>query len=90
MDLVTEGDGVGADKSLEDTAVKVLNGVTREDTVGDESKDGLGAVLLEDGSSLAESTASVGHVIDKDSDLVLDVTDKNLLCYTVNFQSYTT
>ena len=86
VNLVTERDGVGADKSLEDTAVKVLNGVTREDTVGNKSKDGLGAVLLEDGGSLAESAASVGHIVDKNGDLVLDVTDKNLSHESV-FQS---
>lgn len=77
FNLVTKRHGVGADKSLEDTIVEVLSGVTGENTVGNESKDGLGAVLLEDGSSLAESAASVGHVIDKDGNLVLDVTDKN-------------
>lgn len=89
FNLVTERDSVGADKSLEDTAVKVLNGVTRENTVGDKSKDGLGAVLLEDGSSLTESAASVGHVIDEDGDLVLDVTDKNLLSQKSAFRRLT-
>lgn len=89
FNLVTERDGVGADESLEDTAVKVLNGVTRENTVGNESEDGLGAVLLEDGSSLAESAASVGHVIDKDGDLVLDVTNKNLLSTQSTFSPIT-
>lgn len=54
--------------------------------MGNESKDGLGAVLLEDGSGLDESAASVGHVIDKDGDLVLDVTDKSL-SHKSTFQS---
>lgn len=50
--------------------------------MGNESKNSLGAILLENGSSLAESAASVGHVVDKDGDLVLDVTDKNLLLHS--------
>lgn len=50
--------------------------------MSDESEYGLGAVLLEDGGSLDESAASVGHIIDKDGDLVLDITDENLLSHS--------
>jgi len=56
LELVAKGHRVGHDKGGEDTGVEVLNRVSGQDSVGDQGEDGLGAVLLEDSSRLAESS----------------------------------
>lgn len=54
FDLVAQRDGVGDDQGFEDTAVERLDGVSRQDAMSDQGKDGFGAILLQNGRRLDE------------------------------------
>lgn len=71
------GNGVGDNQLLELRLVKGLDSVARQDAVSDDGNGGASAVGHDDLGGLAESTASVGHVIDDDGITVLDVADEN-------------
>lgn len=70
-------DSVGHNKAVQTATVQVLDGLAREDTVDDNGVDFLGTVLKDGVGSLDEGATGIGHVVDDDGDLVLDVTDKN-------------
>ena len=82
-DLVTDfflllvGDGVRNDNTAEAAVIDVVDGVTGEDTVDDNGVDFLSTVLHDGVGSLDEGSTSVGHVVDDDGNLVLDVTNKH-------------
>ena len=62
---------------LEAATVEVLNRLAGQNTVHNDGVD-LGGTVLHDGfGSLGERAAGVGHIVDDDSDLVLDITDKD-------------
>jgi len=47
LNLVAQRDGVGDDQGFEDAAVERLNGVSRQNAVSDQRKNGFGAILLQ-------------------------------------------
>lgn len=62
---------------LEAAAVQVLNRLAGQNTVHNDGVD-FGSTVLHDGfGSLGKCAAGVGHIVDDDSDLVLDITDKD-------------
>lgn len=75
--LVLVRHGVRNDDTAEAAVVDVLDGVTRKDTVDDNSVDFLSTVLHDGVGGLDKSSASIGHVVDDDGNLVLDVTNKD-------------
>lgn len=83
LDLVAQllllgvGDSVGNHQTVQTAAVQVLNGLARQDTVNNDGVDLLGAVLHNGVGGLDKSTAGIGHIVDNDGDLVLDVADEN-------------
>jgi hypothetical protein len=62
---------------LEAAAVQVLDGLSGQDTVDNDGVDLESAVLHDSVGSLGERTAGVGHIVNDDGNLVLDVTDKD-------------
>lgn len=62
---------------LEAATVQVLNSLAGQNTVDNDGVDFGGTVLHDGLGSLDERPAGVGHIIDDDSDLILDVTDKD-------------
>lgn len=83
LDLIAEllllgvGHGVGNDQPAEAAAVQVLNGLARQNAMHDNGVDFPGAVLHDGVGGLDECTAGVGHVVDDNSDLVLNVADED-------------
>ena len=75
--LLGVGDSVGHNQAVQTATVQVLNGLAGEDPVNDNGVDFLGTVLEDSVGSLDEGATGIGHVVDDDGDLVLDVTDKN-------------
>lgn len=69
--------GVANDQTTEAAAVQVFDGFAGQDTVHDDGVDLLGAVLHDGVGGFDERTAGVGHVVDDNSDLVLDVADED-------------
>lgn len=62
---------------LQAAAVQVLDCLSGEDTVDNDGVD-LGCAVLHNGfGGLGESTTGVGHIVDDNRDLVLDVSNKN-------------
>ena len=62
---------------LQAAAVQVLNCLSGKNTVHNDGVDFEGAVLHHGLGGLGESAAGVGHVVDDDGNLVLDITDKD-------------
>ena len=62
---------------LEAATVQVLNSLAGQNTVDNNGVDFEGTVLHDGFGSFDERAAGVGHIIDDDSDLILDVTDKD-------------
>lgn len=75
--LLGVGDGVGNHQAVEAAAVQVLDRLAGQDTVDDDGVDFLGAVLHDRVGGLDERAAGVGHVVDDDGNLVLDVADED-------------
>jgi hypothetical protein len=68
--------GVCDNKATETAAIQVADGIARKDGVSDNCIDFLGPVLHNGISSFDESAASVGHIIDNNRNLVLNVSNK--------------
>jgi hypothetical protein len=62
---------------LEAAAVQVFDSLSGQDTVDNDGVDLESAVLHDSVGSLGERTAGVGHIVNDDGNLVLDVTDKD-------------
>lgn len=75
--LVCMRNCVRDDNSTETTLVDVLNGVTGQDAVDDNGVDFPGAVLHHCVRSLHKGSAGIGHIVNNDSHLILDVSYKN-------------
>lgn len=75
--LILMRDGIRRDESAESAAVEVLDGFPRENAVDDDGVDLAGAVLHDGVGGFDEGAAGVGHVVDDDGDLVLDVADED-------------
>lgn len=71
------GHSVCNDDTAQLAIIDNLNGLTRENSMCDDGHNFLCSVGLEGFSGFGKSTACVGHVVDEDSDLVLDVSDEN-------------
>lgn len=68
---------MGLDIPLQAATVQVLNCLSGEDTVDNNGVDLSGTVLHNGLSGLGESTAGIGHIVDDNGDLVLDISNKN-------------
>jgi len=75
--LVGMGDSVGDDQTAETAAVQVFDGLAGQDAVHDDGVDFLGAVLHNGVGGLDERAAGIGHVVNDDGNLVLDVADQD-------------
>jgi len=62
---------------LETAAIQVLDGLSGENTVHNDGVNLECTVLHNSVGGLGESAAGVGHIVDDDGNLVLDITDKN-------------
>ena len=62
---------------LEAATVEVLNCLSRKNTVHNDGVDLGGTVLHDSFGGLGERAAGVGHIVDDDGNLVLDITDKD-------------
>lgn len=71
------GNSVGHNQTVQTATVKVLDSLAGENTVDDNGVDFLGTVLEDSVGGLDEGATGIGHVVDDDGDLVLDVTDKD-------------
>lgn len=77
LHLVAEWHSVGDHQGGEDASVQGLNGIARQNTVGNKGQHRLGAVLLEHRGSLDQSAAGISHVVNENGNLVLNVADKD-------------
>lgn len=68
---------VGDDNLLELAAVQCLDGITAQDTVRDDCERIFCAFSDQNVCGLDESATGIGHVIDKDGRLALDVSNEN-------------
>lgn len=75
--LFLVGDGVGDDQLGELGLVQLLDGVAREDAVGDDGNGAAGSVVDDDLGGLAQGAAGVGHIVNNDGDLAAHVADQN-------------
>lgn len=62
---------------LETATVQVLNRLAGQNAVHNDGVDFGGTVLHDSFGSLGERAAGVGHIVNDDGDLVLDITDKD-------------
>ena len=77
FDLVTKRDCV-CDNNIRQTAfVQSLYGVSRKDTMCDNGNDFHRTVVLDGLRGLGQSTACISHVVDKDGNLVRNVSNKD-------------
>ena len=83
LDLITlllllgMGNGVGHDQSAQAAAVEVINCLAGQDAVHHNGIDLLGTVLHDGVGSLDEGAAGIGHIIDDNGNLVLDVANED-------------
>jgi hypothetical protein len=75
--LLLVGNCVGDDELGQLGLVELFNSVAGENAVGDDGDSAAGSVFDDDFGSLAESTASIGHVVDDDGDLAANITNQN-------------
>ena len=75
--LLLVGNSVGNNELGQLRLVELFNGIAGEDAVGDNGDSAAGSVFDDDLGGLAESTASIGHVVDDDGDLAANITDQN-------------
>lgn len=73
--LLSVGNGVGNDETVETAGVQVLDGLAGENAVNDDGVDFLSTVLHDGVGGLNERAAGIGHIVDDDGDLVLHVAD---------------
>lgn len=71
------GNGVRNDDTAETAVVDVIDGITGENAVDDNCVDFLSTVLHDGVGGFDEGPTSIGHIIDDNGNLVLDVTNKN-------------
>lgn len=71
------GNSVGDDKLGQLGLVELFDSVAGEDAVGNDGDGAAGSVFDDDLGGLAESTASIGHVVDDDGDLAANISDQN-------------
>ena len=83
LDLITlllllgMGDGVGHDQSAQAAAVEVINGLAGQDAVHHNGIDLLGTMLHDGVGSLDEGATGIGHIVNDNGNLVLNVTDED-------------
>lgn len=75
--LVFVRNSVGHNNTAQAAVVDVLSSLAGKDTVDDDSVDFLGSVLHHSIGGLDKSTAGISHVVNDNSDLVLDATNEN-------------
>lgn len=75
--LLSVGNGVRHDETAKTAAVQVLNSLSGENAVDDDSVYFLRAVLHDSVSGLDERTAGISHIVNDNCDLVLDISDKD-------------
>lgn len=75
--LVFVRNSVGHNNTAQAAVVDVLSSLAGKDTVDDNSVDFLSTVLHHSIGGLDESTAGISHVVNDDSDLVLNATNEN-------------
>jgi len=71
------GNSVGDDELGQLGLVELFDSIARQNAVGDDGDGAAGSVLDDDLGGLAESTASIGHVVDDNGDLAANITDQN-------------
>jgi hypothetical protein len=54
FDFVAQRDGIGDDQGFEDAAVERLDGVSRQNAMSDQGKNGFGAILLQNSCGFDE------------------------------------
>jgi hypothetical protein len=75
--LLLVGNSVGDDELGQLGLVELFYSIAGEDAVGDDGDSAAGSVFNNDLGGLAESAASVGHVVDDDGDLAANITDQD-------------
>jgi hypothetical protein len=75
--LLLVGNSVGDDKLGQLGLVELFYSVAGEDAMGNDGNSAAGSVFDNDFGGLAESTASIGHVVDDDGDLAANISDQN-------------
>lgn len=75
--LALHWDSVGSNDSAELRVVDDLTGLAGEDAMGDQSNNLLCAVVLDGLGGLGQGTAGIGHIVNEDGGLALDISNEN-------------
>ena len=70
-------DGIGDDDATQLTTIERLNRPSTQDAMRDDGDDLLGMMMHDGIGGFDERATRVGHVIDENGDLALDVTDED-------------